>query len=187
TIRNIDTAHTGVFIFPGFNDAHTHLGEAGLTKMNLDLDGVQSLNQMLTRIADFARTLPPGHWITGGRWDQTRWADKSLPTRQQLDPVTAGHPAFLASVDGHIAIANTAALKAAGIAANTKLPEGGVIDLDANGQPTGIVRESAQQLVDKVIPPPTPAERRRGIELVIADAVSNGVTSAQDFSDWKDC
>lgn len=186
TIRNINTAHTGVFIFPGFNDAHTHLGEAGLTKMNLDLGGVKSLNEMLARIAGLARSLPSGHWITGGRWDQTLWADKSLPNRQELDAVTAGHPAFLARVDGHIAIANTAALQAAGITANTKPPEGGAIDLDAKGQPTGIIRESAQELVDKVIPPPTPAERRSGIELVIADALSNGVTSAQDFSDWKD-
>ncbi len=185
-IRNLDTARTGVFIFPGFDDAHTHLGMAAQTKLNLDLAGVQSLSQMLARVAEFARVLPPGHWITGGRWDQTLWAAKSLPTRQQLDSVTAGHPAFLSRVDGHIAIANTAALRAAGITASTKLPEGGAIDLDASGQPTGIIRESAQQLVEKVIPPPTPAERRRGIELVIADALSNGVTSAQDFSDWKD-
>jgi predicted amidohydrolase YtcJ len=185
-IRDIDTARTGVFIFPGFDDAHTHLGMAAQTKLNLDLDGVESLSQMLTRVAEFGRTLPPGHWITGGRWDQTLWADKSLPTRQQLDAVTSGHPAFLVRVDGHIAIANTAALRAASIAANTELPEGGAIDLDAHGQPTGIIRESAQQLIEKVIPPPTPAERRRGIELVIADALSNGVTSAQDCSDWKD-
>jgi predicted amidohydrolase YtcJ len=184
--RSLDTARTGVFIFPGFDDAHTHLGMAAQTKLNLDLDGVESLSQMLARIAEFTRTLPSGHWITGGRWDQTLWTDKSLPTRQQLDAVTAGHPAFLVRVDGHIAIANTAALRAAGITSNTKLPEGGAIDLDSHGQPTGIIRESAQQLVEKVIPPPTPAERRRGIELVIADALAHGVTSAQDFSDWDD-
>jgi predicted amidohydrolase YtcJ len=185
-VRDLDTAKTGVYLFPGFNDAHTHLGEGASDKMNLDLEGTRSLGEMLNEIGSFARGLPPGHWITGGRWDQTLWAEKTLPTREQLDRVTGDHPAFLSRVDGHIAIANSAALKAAGITGETTLPEGGAIDLDKNGEPTGIVRESAQELVDKVIPPPTMAERRRGIELAIAEALANGVTSAQDFSDWQD-
>src|SRR6202035_511899 len=87
---------------------------------------------------------------------------------------------------GHIALANTAALKAAGITGTTKPPQGGAIDVDASGEPTGIVRESAQGLVEKVIPPPTAEERRRADELAIADAVAHGVTSVQDFSDWQD-
>src|SRR5208282_235268 len=88
--------------------------------------------------------------------------------------------------DGHISIANTAALAAAGITGKTSPPQGGAIDLDATGEPTGILRESAQGLVDKVIPPPTREERQRGDELAIADAVSHGITSVQDFSDWQD-
>jgi predicted amidohydrolase YtcJ len=185
-LRDLDSAATGTFVFPGFNDAHTHLGEAGQTKLNLDLAGVKSLDDMLTRIAIFAEPLADGHWITGGRWDQTLWANKVLPTRLDLDKVTDGHPAFLQRVDGHIAIANSAALAAAGITPKTVPPQGGAIDLDAQGQPTGILRESAMELVEKVIPPPSPEERRRGAELAIADALSHGVSSAQDFSDWAD-
>jgi predicted amidohydrolase YtcJ len=144
-----------MFIFPGFNDAHTHLGEAGQEKLNVDLRGCQSLAEMLSRIQTAATKAPAGHWLTGGGWDHTLWKEKVLPTRRDLDKVTGDHPAFLSRVDGHIAIANSAALKAAGIEAKTQMPEGGAIDLDANGEPTGIVRESAQELVGKVIPPPT--------------------------------
>ena len=185
-IHNLDTARTGVFVFPGFNDAHVHLGFAGRTRMNLDLTGVRSLAEMLSRVETFARSAPPGHWLTGGNWDHTLWPDKTLPTRQELDRVTAGHPTFLGRIDGHIAVANSAALAAAGITGKTVPPQGGAIDLDANGRPTGNLRESAQDLVEKVIPPPTADERRRGLELAIADAVAHGISSVQDFSDWDD-
>jgi predicted amidohydrolase YtcJ len=185
-LRDLDSAHNSIFIFPGFNDAHTHLGSAGRTKLNVDLTGVQSLAAMLGKIQSFAKDAPTGHWLTGGNWDHTLWAQKILPTRQDLDAVTAGHPTFLDRIDGHIAIANSAALAAAGITGKTVPPQGGAIDLDANGEPTGILRESAQSLIYKVIPPPSHDERRRGDELAIADAVTHGVTSVQDFSDWED-
>jgi predicted amidohydrolase YtcJ len=180
-----DLSSAGAFIFPGFNDAHTHLGGAGQTKLNLDLMGVKSLAEMQAKIAAFAEKSPQGHWITGGRWDHTLWEQKILPTRQDLDKVTGGHPTFLDRVDGHIAIANSAALSAAGITGKTVPPQGGAIDLDAQGEPTGILRESAMDLVYKVIPPPTPGERRNGAELAINDALEHGVTSVQDFSDWE--
>lgn len=185
-LRDIDSANSSTFIFPGFNDAHTHLGSAGRTKLNVDLTGVKSLAAMLTKVQSFAKDAPPGHWLTGGNWDHTLWAQKTLPTRQDLDTVTGGHPTFLDRIDGHIAIANSAALSAARITGKTAPPQGGAIDLDANGQPTGILRESAQGLVYKVIPPPSHDERRRGDELAIADALTHGVTSVQDFSDWED-
>ena len=186
TLRDLNTTSSSTFIFPGFNDAHTHLGSAGQTKLNVDLTGVQSLADMLARIKAFADSTPSGHWLTGGNWDHTLWANKVLPTRQDLDKVTGDHPAFLDRIDGHISIANTAALKAAGITGKTIPPQGGEIDLDASGEPTGILRESAKGLVYKVIPPPTHEERRRGDELAIADALSHGVTSVQDFSNWQD-
>ena len=185
-LRDLDSANTSAFIFPGFDDAHVHLGGAGQTKLNIDLTGVRSLDEMLAKIADFAKDQAPGHWLTGGNWDHTLWASKTLPTRHDLDKVTGDHPAFLDRIDGHIAVANTAALKAAGITGTTKPPEGGAIDHDAQGEPTGILRESAQGLIEKVIPPPTPQERRRGLELAIADALAHGVTSVQDFSTWDD-
>jgi hypothetical protein len=185
-LRDLNTANTSAYVFPGFNDAHTHLGSAGRTRLNVDLTGVKSLASMLAKVETFAKDAPAGHWLTGGNWDHTLWAEKKLPTRQDLDKVTAGHPAFLDRIDGHIAIANSAALAAAGITGKTTPPQGGAIDLDANGEPTGILRESAQDLVYKVIPPPSHDERRRGDELAIADALAHGVTSVQDFSDWQD-
>lgn len=174
------------FIFPGFNDAHTHLGGAGRTKLNIDLTGVKSLADMLAKVKAAADAAPAGHWLTGGNWDHTLWNDKTLPTRQDLDKFTGDHPTFLDRIDGHIALANSAALAAAGITGKTEPPQGGAIDLDPEGEPTGIVRESAQALVYKVIPPPSSQERRRGDELAINDALTHGVTSVQDFSDWQD-
>jgi len=185
-LRDLDTASTSTFIFPGINDAHVHLGSAGRTKLNVDLTGVQSLSEMQAKIQTFAKSAPPGHWLTGGNWDHTLWASKILPTRQDLDSVTGDHPTFLGRIDGHIAIANSAALAAAGITGKTVPPQGGAIDLDASGQPTGILRESAQGLVEKIIPPPSHDDRLRGDQLAIADALAHGVTSVQDFSDWED-
>jgi predicted amidohydrolase YtcJ len=185
-IRDMHTAQTGVFVFPGINDAHVHLGAAGRNKMNLDLTGARSLAEMLSQVEAFAHHAPPGHWLTGGNWDHTLWPNKTLPSRQELDRVTAGHPAFLSRIDGHISVANSAALAAAGITGKTVPPQGGAIDLDAKGEPTGILRESAQALMEKVIPPPSHEERRRGDELAIAEAVAQGITSVQDFSDWND-
>jgi hypothetical protein len=185
-LRDLDSASTSTFIFPGFNDAHVHLGSAGRTKLNVDLTGVKSLADMLAKVKTFANNAPAGHWLTGGNWDHTLWAQKTLPTRQDLDKVTGSHPTFLDRIDGHIAIANSAALAAAGITGKTVPPQGGAIDLGSGGEPTGILRESAQNLVYKVIPPPSHDERRRGDELAIADALAHGVTSVQDFSDWDD-
>jgi hypothetical protein len=177
----------GAFVMPGFNDAHTHIAAAGLERLSANLIGVTSLAEMTTRIAAYAKTLKPGDWILGGGWDHTKWPSKTLPTRQDLDAVTGDHPAFLERVDGHIAVANTAALKAAGIDANTPDPFGGHIDHDASGQPTGIIREApARALVEKHIPPPSFDTRRKALDLSIADALAHGVTSIQDFSTWDD-
>src|SRR6185369_12009012 len=131
----------------GFNDAHCHLQSGGFEQMNVNLVGTKSLAEMQQRIADRAKTAVPGDWIIGGGWDHTLWPGQKLPTQQDLDGVTNGHPAYFVRVDGHIAIANTAALQAAGITAQTSPPPGGAIDHDAQGQPTGIIRESAQELI----------------------------------------
>jgi hypothetical protein len=185
-LKDLNTASTDTYVFPGFNDAHTHLGGAGQTKLNVDLTGTKSLAEMLNKIEAFAKAAPAGHWLTGGNWDHTLWASKTLPTRQDLDKVTGDHPTFLDRIDGHISIANSAALAAAGVTGKTTAPQGGAIDLDSSGEPTGILRESAQGLVYKVIPPPSHDERLRGDELAIADALAHGITSVQDFSDWQD-
>ena len=192
-LRKLKGTHTqvidlgGHFVMPGFNDAHVHLAAGGFRHFEVDLTGSQSLQEMQQRIAAHAKLLAPDDWMIGGGWDHTLWASQQLPTRQDLDAVTGNHPAFLSRVDGHISIANTAALQAAGITAKTPDPPGGKIDHDASGQPTGIIREDpAMILVRSKIPRPTPAQRRRAAEYALANAASWGITSAQDYSDWED-
>ena len=176
----------GHFVMPGFNDAHCHLASGGFQHMNVDLMGSQSLQAMQQRIGLRANKAAAGEWILGQGWDHTLWPGQTLPTRQDLDLMTNGHPAIFVRVDGHIAIANTAALQLAGVTGKTQAPQGGQIDVDAKGEPTGILRESAQRLVFAKVPPPTQAQRRMAAELALADAARSGLTSAQDNSEWQE-
>ena len=172
---------------PGINDAHVHLAYAGRLKLAVDLTGSSSLAEMLRRVNAAAIAAPPGEWLLGGGWDHTLWANKTLPTRQDLDTVTHGHPTILTRVDGHIAVANSAALALSGVTNQTPNPQGGEFDHDANGNLTGIVREdSAQDLIRRNIPAPSHDLRRRAILLALQEAAAHGVTSIQDNSDWQD-
>ncbi|HET8666349.1 MAG TPA: amidohydrolase [Terriglobales bacterium] len=191
-IQKLTDKHTqiidlgGRFVMPGFNDAHLHLAGGGFEKLNVNLVGVKSLDEMKSRIADRAKTTPAGEWLQGRGWDHTIWPGQKLPTRQDLDAVTGGHPAVFVRVDGHIAVANSEALKFWGITRSTPDPAGGQIDRDPQGEPTGILRESAKDQNITKLPKPTPSQRRRAIELALQDAASHGVTSVQDNSDWED-
>ena len=177
----------GAFAMPGFDDAHTHIGEAGRQKLSVNLVGVQSLAEMQQRIKAYVATAKPGTWIQGGGWDHTLWSNDKLPSREDLDQVTDGHPAIFRRVDGHMGVANSAALAAAGITSATPEPSGSKIDRDASGNPTGILREAgANGLVFGKIPPPSIEERRQALQVAIRDILSNGVTSIQDNSDWED-
>ncbi len=177
----------GAFTMPGFNDAHTHMAGAGQQKMTVDLDGTTSLVDMQQRIAAYVATTRPGQWIQGSGWDHTKWASNTLPNRADIDKVTAGHPAVFYRTDGHIVVANSAALLAAGISSATTDPNGGKIDKDSNGTPTGIVRETpAVSMIFAKVPPPDPATRRKALNIAIADAQANGVTSVQNLSTWDD-
>ena len=155
----------GHFVMPGFNDAHVHLANAGFGKLTVDLTGARSLAEMQERIAVRAKTTPAGEWLTGRGWDHTLWPGQKLPTRQDLDQVTGDHPAIFTRVDGHISVANSAALRFAGITASTPDPAGGKIDRDPQGEPTGILRETVKDDLLAKLPPPSPAQRRRALEL----------------------
>ncbi len=177
------------FVLPGLNDAHTHLAYAGQQKLAIDLDGTTSLAEMKTRVAAAAQKSPAGTWLLGGGWDQTKWTDKTLPTSRDLDAITGDHPAFLERTDGHIAVANSAALRAAGITPQTPDPQGGKFDHEGDkpGAPlTGIVRDTAMEKLHAQIPPPTPEVRREALTLALADAAAHGLTSLQDNSEWAD-
>ncbi len=172
----------GHFVMPGFNDAHLHLAAAGLNKLRVDLTGVKSLDEVRARVQKKVEESKAGEWILGGGWDETLWPVKATPTRWDLDEVSDGHPVFLVRIDGHIAVANTRALQLASINLASRDPQGGHIDRNETGEPTGILRETAQGAVENVIPSPTHEQRRQGIELALADLAAHGVTSAQDYS-----
>ncbi len=176
----------GHFVMPGFNDAHLHLAEAGFERQSVNLVGVTSLNQFRDRIRARLATAAPGEWIVGGGWDQTLWPVKELPSRWDIDEVTTDHPVFLQRVDGHIAVANTRALQLASVTLASHDPDGGKIDRDETGQPTGILRETARDAVQVVIPQPTHDQRRQAIEAALRDVAQWGVTSVQDYSTWED-
>jgi predicted amidohydrolase YtcJ len=177
----------GRFVMPGFNDAHTHLGSAGRDKLSLDLKGTDSIEELQQRLRAAVAQHKPGEWIVGSGWDQTRWPDKKFPNRQDLDSASPDNPAFLVHISGHVAVANSMALKRTEITPDTKNPAGGEIERDTDGNPTGMFKEgSAMEYVEQKIPDPTDEQRRHGIELVLQELASNGVTSAQDNSAWED-
>ena len=177
----------GRFMMPGFNDAHTHLGSAGRDKLALDLKGTDSLEELQQRLRSAVAQHKPGEWIVGSGWDQTRWPDKKFPNRQDLDAAAPDNPVFLVHISGHVGVANSMALKRTEILPETKNPQGGQIERDADGNPTGMLMEaSAMEFVQQKIPDPTAEQRRHGIELVLQELAANGVTSAQDNSDWDD-
>ena len=137
----------GQFVMPGFNDAHMHLAGAGLQRLSVDLIGVKTLDEFRKRVLDKVATAQPGEWILGGGWDETLWPVRALPSRWDLDEVSGGHPVFVDRVDGHLAVANTRALQLASITLASHDPQGGKIDRDVNGQPTGLLRDAAQGAV----------------------------------------
>ncbi|HEU5411306.1 MAG TPA: amidohydrolase [Candidatus Acidoferrales bacterium] len=178
----------GRFAMPGFNDAHTHLASAGMKRLNVNIEGAKSLADFQNRIRAALKNYKPGEWITGSGWDHTLWPEKRFPTRWDLDAVSKEHPMMFGRVDGHVAVVNSRALEIAGITKNTPDPAGGHIVRDEKtGEPNGMLEEdAAMSLVSRHIPPPNHERRKRAIELALADAVSHGVTSIQDYSTWND-
>ena len=175
----------GHFVMPGFNDAHMHLATAGLEKMNVNLLGVRTLDEFRERLRAKVEAAAPGEWVVGEGWDETLWPVKNVPTRWDLDEVSGKHPVYLVRVDGHLGVANTRALQLAGVTVASRDPEGGKIDRDESGTPTGVLREKAENLAVAAITKPSHEKRRQAIELALADLASHGVTSAQDFSYWE--
>lgn len=178
----------GRFAMPGFNDAHTHLASAGMAKLTVNFEGAKSLAEFQQRIRAALKNYKPGEWITGSGWDHTLWPEKRFPTRFDLDAVSKDHPMIFGRVDGHVAVANSLALKLSGVTKDTPDPSAGHIVRDPQtGEPNGMLEEdAAMSLVYRRVPPVSHERRRRAIELALADAVSHGVTSIQDYSTWQD-
>jgi len=175
----------GHFVMPGFNDAHLHLEDGGLQTLNVDLIGVKTLDELRARVKSRVDKAAPGEWILGGGFDETLWPLKVTPSRWDIDSVSGDHPIFLERIDGHIAVANTRALQLANISLASKDPQGGKIDRNDSGQPTGVLRETAKDAIYKVIPKPDHKKLRSAVELGLAELAQQGVTSAQDNSSWS--
>jgi predicted amidohydrolase YtcJ len=180
--RTIDLA--GKLLTPGFNDAHIHFIGGGLSLLRVDLNGAKSKEEALQRIAAKVRELPAGSWILGRGWDHTLWGGE-WPTRQDLDRVAPNNPVFVQRVDGHVSWTNSLALAKAAITRATQAPDGGEILRDAQGEPTGILKETAGQLVARIVPEPTPAELMQAAERALAEARRYGITSIQDNSGYE--
>src|SRR4029077_7236164 len=164
-------------VLPGFNDAHVHFIQGGAQLDQVQLTDAASSQEFVKRIAAQAKNTPKGEWILGGRWDETKWPKQELPTKELVDGVTGATPIFVERYDGHEALANSAAMKVAGVDAKTADVPGGVIVRDASGNPTGIFKDAAQELIYKVVPPMTHGQRVRAARRALEHAASVVVTS----------
>lgn len=171
----------GKLLLPGFNDSHVHFVSGGLYLDSVQLNDAASAQEFARRIVERAQATPKAEWILGGNWDETKWTPAQLPTKDLIDAGTPDTPVFVSRYDGHVAFANSFALRAAGVTAQTPDPPGGVIVRDKQGNPTGVLKDSAQDLVFKAIPPMTHDQRVRAITRGLEHAASVGVTSVQNM------
>ena len=172
----------GKLLLPGFNDAHVHFTSGGSQLDNVQLNDATSAEEFARRIGEKARSLPKGQWILGGDWDETKWNPAVLPTNKTIDAVTPDNPVFLGRYDGHMALANSLAMKLAGIDKSTPDIAGGTVVRDAQGNPTGALKDAAMSYMNKAIPIPSHEERTKAAKRALAHAASLGVTSVQDMN-----
>ena len=176
----IDAA--GRFLMPGFCDAHIHLMGGGAQLESVALKDAATPDEFARRLASRAAELKEtGGWVTGGEWDEQRWPEPTLPTRQLIDAVTGDVPVFVIRYDWHMALANTRTLQLARITRDTVDPPGGAIVRDANGEPTGVLKDAAMALVNRVMPPQPRARRAETLRKALAHMAALGVTSVQDM------
>jgi predicted amidohydrolase YtcJ len=177
----------GKRLLPGFNDAHVHFTDGGAQLDSVELNDATSPQEFARRIGERAAKTAKGEWVLGGDWDETKWNPAELPTEELIDAATAETPVAVSRYDGHMVLANSLALKLAGITAQTPDPAGGVIVRDKQGNPTGALKDAAEDLLFKAVPPPSHDQRRHAIERALQHAASLGVTSVQHMNpDYAD-
>jgi predicted amidohydrolase YtcJ len=169
-------------VLPGFNDAHVHFYAGGANLTGPQLRYAKSEGEFRDTLAAFTKHQPRGRWITGGNWDHENWTPARLPTRELIDDATRDWPVMIKRLDGHMSLANSLALRLAGVNKDTKDVPGGVIVRDADGNPTGILKDAAQELVARVIPPPSEQQIIDAVRAAQTYANAQGVTSVQDMS-----
>ena len=172
----------GKLMIPGFIDSHTHFISGGFYLTGLDLNPAKSRAEFISLLKDYIKE-KEGRWITGGNWDHENWEVKELPTKEMIDPFTKNNPVFVRRYDGHMGLANSVALKLAGINKDTPSPDGGLIVKDTNtGEPTGILKDNAMDLISSIIPPHTDKEYVEAATAALNEAKRYGVTSIEDMS-----
>jgi predicted amidohydrolase YtcJ len=169
----------GKLLLPGFNDAHVHFVSGGMQFTNVQLKDASSPQEFARRIGERAKVTAKGEWILGGNWDETKWNPPNMPTKELIDAVSPDTPVFVSRYDGHMGVANSVALRLAGITAKTPDPPGGTVVRDAEGNPTGALKDAATDYIDKVIPPLSHDQRLKIVVRALAYAASVGVTSVQ--------
>lgn len=172
----------GRLMLPGFHDSHVHFYTGGTRLAGVQLRDAATPEEFRRRIAAFAAKQPKKRWITGGDWDHENFPSAQLPVKDWIDAVTPDHPVFVNRLDGHMALANSVALRLAGVTRDSKDPPGGAIVRDAMGNPTGVLKDSAMDAVFRVIPEPAAAEIEEGLRAAMRYANSRGVTSVTDVS-----
>src|SRR4030065_908263 len=170
-------------VIPGFNDAHLHFLSGGLSLMRVNLAGCKTKAEITAKLKQKIKETPEGSWIVGRGWDHTLFNKSQWPDKKFLNQLTSLHPVYLTRMDGRVAWVNSLALLEAKIDKDIPDPEGGEIVRDSMGNPTGILKENAADLVANLIPPPTEADMQKAIQTAIAEAKENGITSIQDNSD----
>ncbi|MGA9979768.1 MAG: amidohydrolase [Candidatus Sulfotelmatobacter sp.] len=177
----------GKLLLPGFNDAHVHFVSGGMQLTNVQLNDASSPQEFARRIGERAKVTAKNKWIVGGNWDETKWNPPSMPTKELIDALTPDTPVFVSRYDGHMGLANSVALRLAGITAKTPDPPGGTVVRDAEGNPTGALKDAAIDYIDKVIPPLSHDQRLKIVKRALAYAASVGVTSVQHMNpDYED-
>ncbi|HKO05893.1 MAG TPA: amidohydrolase [Candidatus Acidoferrales bacterium] len=172
----------GATVLPGFNDSHVHFVDGSLGLSQVQLGDATSRQEFTRRVAAYARGLQKGQWVLGGGWDHEKFPGATMPTREWIDQVTPDNPVWLDRYDGHMGLANSAALALAGVDRNTPDPPGGTILHDAEGNPTGALKDAAAGLVQRKIPPPSDEQLTRAVRAGLDEARRVGLTSVQDIS-----
>src|SRR5216110_2698818 len=178
----------GGLVIPGLADGHTHFIGGGFQLASVDLRNAATPQEFVRRLREYARTLKPGEWITGGDWDHTLWPGQPLPRHEWIDSVTPSNPVFVSRLDGHEALANAAAMRAAGVTRATPTPPGGEILRDAKtGDPIGIFKDQALDLIGRAQPAPSAEQRDSALARALAHAAALGVTATSHMSaSWAD-
>lgn len=166
----------GRFVAPGFIDAHLHLVDGGLSLRELRLDDASTFSDIVKAVSEWARTHPDRHWVTGEGWQYEAFP-AGLPTRLQLDAIVSDRPAWLVSYDGHTGWANSLALRLAGVTRATQDPPGGTIGREKGGEPSGALKETAMELVARLVPKLLPHEKERALKAAVERAGAWGLTS----------